>query len=166
LDAQLHALLDSSKRFNLGILIPMVTVESDVIRIVSACHRIAADMGMKDIPPIGAMIETPAAALAVASLVRHVDFLSIGSNDLTQYTMAAGRENALVSDYFIDDHPSVFRLIEIAVKDSGSTPISICGELAGRSSALPELLRVGLRSFSVASSLLVDVRRTLRESAA
>jgi phosphotransferase system enzyme I (PtsI) len=166
LDAQLRALLDSSKRFNLGILIPMVTLESDVIRVISACHRIAAEMGVKHIPPIGAMIETPAAALAVASLVRHVDFLSVGSNDLTQYTLAAGRENALVSEYFIDDHPSVFRLIEIAIKDAGSTPVSICGELAGRTSAIPELLRVGLRSFSVASSLLVDVRRALREATA
>jgi phosphotransferase system enzyme I (PtsI) len=166
LDAQLHALLDSSRRFNIGILIPMVTLESDVSRVISACHRIAAEMGVKDIPPIGAMVETPAAALAVASLVRHVDFLSIGSNDLTQYTLAAGRENALVSEYFIDDHPSVFRLIDIAVKDAGSTPISICGELAGRTSAIPELLRVGLRSFSVASSLLVDVRRALGEATA
>jgi phosphotransferase system enzyme I (PtsI) len=90
--------------------------------------------------------------------------LSIGSNDLTQYTLAAGRENALVSDYFIDDHPSVLRLIEIVIKDAGATPVSICGEVAGRASVIPQLLRAGLRSVSVASSLLSDVRRAIRES--
>jgi phosphoenolpyruvate-protein kinase (PTS system EI component) len=119
-------------------------------------------MGLKKLPPIGAMIETPAAALSIRSLVKHVDFLSIGSNDLTQYTLAAGRENALVNDYFIDDHPSIFRLMEIVIKDAETTPVSLCGELAGRISAIPELLRIGLRSLSVASSLLAEVRQTIR----
>jgi phosphotransferase system enzyme I (PtsI) len=108
------------------------------------------------------MVETPAAALTVRSLVKHVDFLSIGSNDLTQYTLAAGRENALVNDYFLDDHPSVLRLMEIVIKDAGSIPVSLCGELAGRVGAIPELLQIGLRSLSVASSLVIEVRQTIR----
>jgi phosphotransferase system enzyme I (PtsI) len=162
LEAQLRALLESSRHFNLGILIPMVTLESDVAQVIDRCRKLAAEMGVEKIPPIGAMIETPAAALTVRSLVQHVDFLSIGSNDLTQYTLAAGRENALVNDYFIDDHPAVFRLMEIVVRDAKTTPVSLCGELAGRKEAIPGLLRIGLRSLSVASSLLEKVRQTIR----
>jgi phosphotransferase system enzyme I (PtsI) len=164
LEAQLRALLESSRRFNLGIIIPMVTLESDVIQVIERCRKLAAEIGVKELPPIGAMIETPAAALSIRSLVKHVDFFSIGSNDLTQYTLAAGRENALVNDYFIDDHPSVIRLMEIVVKDAETTPVSLCGELAGRISAIPELLRIGLRSLSVASSLVVEVSQTIRRS--
>ena len=162
LDAQLMALLDCSRRFNLGILIPMVTLERDVVQVVARCRELAAELGVQRIPPIGAMIETPAAALSVATLVRHVDFLSIGSNDLTQYTMAAGRENPSVSDYFVDDHPAVMRLMELTIRDAGATPISLCGELAGRTAAIPGLLRIGMRSLSVASSVLTGIRRTIR----
>jgi phosphoenolpyruvate-protein kinase (PTS system EI component) len=164
LEAQLRALLESSRRFNLGILIPMVTVENDVVQVVDACRKLAAEMGVTKIPPLGAMIETPAAALTVRTLVKHVDFLCIGSNDLTQYTLAAGRENPSVADYFIEDHPSVLRLMEIVIQDAGSTPVSLCGELAGKTGTIPELLRLGLRSLSVASSLLSEVRRTIHES--
>jgi hypothetical protein len=100
------------------------------------------------------MLETPAAALSVPSLRKYVDFFSIGSNDLAQYTMAAGRENPMVTEYFIDDHPTVLRLIELAVRESVDTPVSLCGELAGRIDALPFLLKTGIRSLSVAASLV------------
>lgn len=161
LEAQLRALLDHSRRFNLGILIPMVTLESDVVRVIEVCTRLAAEMGVEKLPPIGAMIETPAAALTVGRLARHVDFLSIGSNDLTQYTLAAGRENPSVTEYFLDDHESVMRLIGLVVTESCGRPVSLCGELAGRCAAVPGLLHAGLRSLSVASSLLADVRRAV-----
>jgi phosphoenolpyruvate-protein kinase (PTS system EI component) len=84
LEAQLRALLESTRRFNIGILIPMVSLESDVMQVIERCRKLAADMGVKEIPQIGAMIETPAAALTIGALAKHVDFLSIGSNDLTQ----------------------------------------------------------------------------------
>ena len=164
LEAQLRALLDSSRRFNIGILIPMVTVESDVVKVVATIRKLAAAMDVNEIPQVGAMIETPAAALTVRSLVKHVDFLCIGSNDLTQYTMAAGRENPSVTEYFIDDHPSVLRLMEMVLQDAGSTPVSLCGELAGRTEAIPELLRIGLRSLSVAPSLIPEVCQMIRKS--
>lgn len=164
LEAQLRALLESSRRFNIGILIPMVTLESDVVQVIDRCRKLAAEMGVDKTPQIGAMIETPAAALTVGALAKHLDFLSIGSNDLTQYTLAAGRENPSVTDYFIDDHPAVLRLMEMVIKDAGATPVSLCGELAGRSAAIPALLRTGLRSLSVASSLLTEVRQAIRGS--
>ena len=85
-------------------------------------------------------------------------FFSIGTNDLTQYTMAAGRENPLVAKYFIDDHPAILHLIELVVRESGTTPVSICGELAGRVDVILKLLKTGIRSLSVAASLVPDVK--------
>ncbi|BBO83125.1 phosphoenolpyruvate-protein phosphotransferase [Desulfosarcina ovata subsp. sediminis] len=163
LDTQLRAVLEVSQEFGIGILIPMVTVDSDVLHIVSLLQKFSAEMGICRLPRIGAMIETPAAALSIASLRTHVDFFSIGSNDLTQYTMAAGRENPLVAEYFIDDHPTILRLIELVVRESGTTPVSICGELAGRVDVVPKLLKTGIRSLSVAAALVPDVKFAVRK---
>jgi phosphoenolpyruvate-protein kinase (PTS system EI component) len=142
----------------------MVTTESDVNQIAELLHSLADEMGIRVLPRIGAMIETPAAALSIPSLKKHVDFFSIGSNDLTQYTMAAGRENAKVAEYFIDDHATILRLIELVVRESGDTPVSLCGELAGRVDVMPSVLRTGLRSLSVPASLVPDVKNAIRNS--
>jgi phosphoenolpyruvate-protein kinase (PTS system EI component) len=162
LEAQLRAVLEVSQQFRIGVLIPMVTTESDVVQVAELFHRLAAEMGIRELPRIGAMIETPAAALSVPSLKKHVDFLSIGSNDLTQYTMAAGRENPLVTEYFIDDHPAILRLIKLVVRESGDTPVSLCGELASRIDVIPRLLRTGIKSLSVAAALVPDVKNAIR----
>jgi phosphoenolpyruvate-protein phosphotransferase len=164
LEAQLRAVLEVSQQFRIGVLIPLVTTESDVFCVVELFHRLAAEMGIRELPRIGAMIETPAAALSVPSLKKHVDFLSIGSNDLTQYTMAAGRENPLVTEYFIDDHPAILRLIKLVVRESGDTPVSLCGELASRIDVIPRLLRTGIKSLSVAAALVPDVKSAIRNS--
>jgi phosphotransferase system enzyme I (PtsI) len=164
LETQLRALLEVSQQFQIGVLIPMVTTESDVVQIAERLHQLAARMGIRRLPRLGAMIETPAAALSIPSLKKHVDFFSIGTNDLTQYTMAAGRENAKVAEYFIDDHPTILRLIELVVEESGDTPVSLCGELAGRIDVMPSVLRTGLRSLSVPASLVPDVKNAIRNS--
>ena len=164
LDAQLRAVLEVSQHFRVGVLIPMVTTESDVVRVVERFRHLAAELGMSTLPRIGAMIETPAAALSVPTLKKHVDFFSIGSNDLTQYTMAAGRENPLVRAYFIDDHPSILRFIELIIREAGDTPVSLCGELAGRIDVIPRLLRAGLRSLSVPAASVPDVKNTVRNA--
>jgi phosphoenolpyruvate-protein kinase (PTS system EI component) len=164
LEAQLRAMLMVSREFQIGVLIPMVTMEKDVIDVVTLLHRLALETGVDEVPQVGAMIETPAAALSIPTLRKHVDFFSIGSNDLTQYTMAAGRENPLVADYFVDDHPAIRRLIELVVTEAGSTPVSLCGELAGRIEAIPSLLRAGIRSFSVSAGLVGDVKNAIRRS--
>ena len=163
LEAQLRAVLEVSQEFEIGVLIPMVTMERDVVHIVSRLHKFAAEMGIRDLPRIGAMIETPAAALSIANLKKYVDFFSIGSNDLTQYTMAAGRENPLVTDYFIDDHPAVLRLIELVVKEAEETPVSICGELAGRAETIQKVLETGIRSISVAAASVPDLKHAIRK---
>jgi len=162
LNAQLRAILEVSQQFRIGVLIPMVTTESDVVQVAELLHRLADEMDIGELPRIGAMVETPAAALSIPSLKKHVDFFSIGSNDLTQYTMAAGRENPMVTQYFIDDHPTVLRLIKFVVEESGDTPVSLCGELAGRIDIMHNVLGTGLRSLSVAVSLVPDVKNAIR----
>jgi phosphoenolpyruvate-protein phosphotransferase len=164
LEAQLRAVLEVSQQFRIGVLIPMVTTESDVAQVAAQLHKLAAEMGICELPRIGAMIETPAAALSIPSLKKHVHFFSIGSNDLTQYTMAAGRENPMVTEYFIDDHPTILRLIELVVRECGDTPVSLCGELAGRIDVMPSLLRTGIRSLSVPAALIPDVKNAIRNS--
>lgn len=164
LEAQLRAVLEVSQQFRIGVLIPMVTTESDVVQVAGRLHKLAAKMGIRELPRVGAMIETPAAALSIPSLKKHVHFFSIGSNDLTQYTMAAGRENPMVTEYFIDDHPTILRLIELVVRECGDTPVSLCGELAGRIDVMPSLLRTGIRSLSVPAALVPDVKNAIRNS--
>jgi phosphoenolpyruvate-protein kinase (PTS system EI component) len=76
--------------------------------------------------------------------------------------MAAGRENPVVADYFIDDHPTILRLIELVVRESGDTPVSLCGELAGRIDVIPRLLKTGIRSLSVSAALVPAVKNAIR----
>ena len=166
LEAQLLALLNVSRHFNIGVLIPMVTTENDVIEIAVKLRELGDSMGVHELPRLGAMIETPAAALSISVLKQHVDFFSIGSNDLTQYTMAAGRESSTVTEYFIDDHPAILRLIRMVVQEAGDTPVSLCGELAGRPKVMPDVLRTGIRSFSVAASLVPGIKNTIRNLSA
>lgn len=165
LEAQLRAMLDVSQQIPVGVLIPMVTTDRDVIQVAQRFRRLGEEMGIRDLPRLGAMIETPAAALSVSSLRKHVDFFSIGSNDLTQYTMAAGRENPMVTEYFLDDHPAIVRLIELIVREADDTPVSLCGELAGRPDMIPSLLGTGVRSLSVPASLIPDIKHAIRKSA-
>ena len=96
------------------------------------------------------LLALPCASCATSAVAHYADFLSLETNNLTQYTMVAGRENFLVSHYFIDDRPAVMPLVERVVREAGETPVGLCGELAGRKEVLPQLLWLGLRSLSVA----------------
>ncbi len=119
---QLRALLRLSQDQTIRILVPMVALERDIQKIREIFGIVAREMGLQQLPTFGAMIETPAAALTVADIARHADFLCVGTNDLTQYTLAAGRDDAAVSDYYIDDHPALLRLLEIAVREAAGKP--------------------------------------------
>jgi phosphotransferase system enzyme I (PtsI) len=165
LEAQLRAMLEVSQQIPIGVLIPMVTTERDVQQVAQRLRGLAGELGVHNLPLIGAMVETPAAALSISSLRKHVDFFSIGSNDLTQYTMAAGRENPMVAEYFLDDHPAILRLIELVIRESGGTPVSLCGELAGRADAIPDVLATGIRSLSVPASLVSNTKDVIRKCA-
>jgi phosphoenolpyruvate-protein kinase (PTS system EI component) len=159
---QLRALLRLSQNQPVRILVPMIALERDIQRIRELFEGVARDMGHEPLPPLGAMIETPAAALTVADIARHVDFLCVGTNDLTQYTLAVGRDDATVSEYYVDDHPALLRLLGIIIREAGETPVTICGELGGREEAIPTLLQLGFRGLSIAPPLIPAVKQLIR----
>ena len=162
LDTQLKALLELAGEQDIHILVPMVTLAEDMERVRRRLREIADAAGVEKLPPLGAMIETPAAALCVGDIIRHSDFLSIGTNDLTQFTMAAGRENPLVNGYYLENHPAVLRLVRMVLEEAGQTPVSICGELAANLGSIPVLLKLGLRSLSVAPPLVPSAKQAIR----
>ena len=164
LDTQLRALLEFARDHDVRILVPMVTLAGDMAQIRRRLLEIADGAGIDKLPPLGAMIETPAAALSVAEIIQHADFLSIGTNDLTQYTMAAGRENPLVNAYFVENHPAVLRLMRIVCEEAGEVPVTVCGELAADLDSISILLKLGLRSFSVAAPLVPGVKGAIRQT--
>jgi phosphoenolpyruvate-protein kinase (PTS system EI component) len=108
------------------------------------------------------MVETPAAALAASEILRHADFLSFGTNDLTQYSFAADRENAAVDAYFDDTHDVIFRLISMVSDDVPDVPLSVCGELAGRAEATSRLVMSGVTSLSVAPPSIPMIKQAVR----
>jgi phosphoenolpyruvate-protein kinase (PTS system EI component) len=160
--AQLRALLRLSSDHNVRIMVPMVTLAEEMEEVRTLLESAAAELDVRTLPPLGAMVETPAAALCAADIAAQADFLSLGTNDLTQYTMAAGRENPLVEDYFQEDHPAVLRLIRTVLAEAHSCPVALCGEIAGRTDDLQTLVRLGLRTFSVAPGLVPEVKYAVR----
>ena len=162
LNVQLRALLRLSQDHPIQIMVPMVTIPEDMEAVRHAAEVQAAALGIAKIPPLVAMIETPAAALSVPDILRFADALSLGTNDLIQHTMAAGRQNSLVYYYFRDDHPAVIRLISLAVKEAGDALVGICGELAGQPTAVPILLNAGVRLLSVAPPLVPVIKEAVR----
>jgi phosphoenolpyruvate-protein phosphotransferase len=166
---QMGAILRLAQEHPVQVLIPMVTLEDDLRRMRETFDALCAERKVKTPPAFGAMVETPAAALAIRTLAGYVDFFSVGTNDLTQYTLAASRDDASVNDYYLDSHESVLRLLGIVLADAGGRPVSLCGELAGREAMVPRLLGMGFRSLSVAPSLIPTTKalvRTIRLGAA
>jgi phosphoenolpyruvate-protein phosphotransferase len=159
---QLKALLRLSQAQDIRILVPMITFERDMQQIRELLVAVAHEMGIENLPPLGAMIETPAAALTVGQIVRHADFLSVGTNDLTQYTLVAGRDNATVSDYYEETHPSMLRLLGIIIGEASGKPVTICGELAGREEVIPTLLEIGFRALSISPPLIPTTKELIR----
>src|SRR5712664_1300273 len=147
---QLAALFRLAQEQDVRILVPMVTLEEDIREMrVLFDATLEAFAGAKR-PPFGAMIETPAAALGVATIA------------LAQYTLAAGRDDPAVSHYYDDTHATVMRLLAIAIADAPGVPIALCGELAGREETMPQLLRLGFRSLSMAPGLIPGAKDLIR----
>ncbi len=110
---QIGAILRLSQQHRARVLVPMVTIEDDIRRMRDAFDAIGRERKIASPPEFGAMVETPAAALAIPALAKHVDFFCVGTNDLTQYTLAAARDDASVNAYFLDGHESILRLLRI-----------------------------------------------------
>ena len=159
---QIGAILRLSRDHLVRVLIPMVTLEDDIRRMRETFDAMGAERKITNPPEFGAMVETPAAALALPALLPHVDFFCVGTNDLTQYTLAAARDDASVNDYYLDSHESIMRLLSIILADAGQRPVTLCGELAGREASVPQLLNMGFRALSVAPSLIPTTKALIR----
>ncbi len=162
---QILAVLRASSIKNIKFMIPMVTNLEEVIRtkiLINECKDILRkqnkdfDENMK----FGVMLETPAAILIADSLTHYCDFFSLGTNDLTQYTLAVDRENNLVAEYFDTFHPAIINLINkaVLVAKKKNVKISVCGEFASHSAATKLLIGLGIDELSVSPSLILDLK--------
>lgn len=162
LKVQLRAVLELAREFDIRILVPMVTKPDDVVAVKGYLTQLGSELKISSLPKLGAMIETPAAAFSAQEIAKHVDFLSFGTNDLTQYMFAADRENAAVEQYFNDTSDVIFRLLQMVHDDVPDAPLSLCGELAGRPEYISRLLQCGIRTFSVAAPLIPIIKESIR----
>lgn len=170
LDTQLAAILRVASLGPVRILLPMIMSVDEIIQVRSAIDRAARGLARKGLPVpqplplLGAMIEVPAATLIGGSLARAVDFFSIGTNDLTQYTLAIDRGNEQVAELYDPTHPAVLRLIELTVSaaQKAGIEVNICGEMAGDERCVPYLLGLGIRDLSMSPGALSRVKRCIR----
>jgi phosphoenolpyruvate-protein phosphotransferase len=162
---QLRALLRAARFGRIDVLLPMVTDVAEVCRARALIERVRVDLGDPAGPcRLGVMIEVPAAALAADQLAAEVDFFSIGTNDLTQYTLAADRGNSRTARLFDPLHPAVLRLIEMAVRGGRSRgiPVAVCGDLASDPRAVPVLIELGVDELSVPVSAIAATKNQIR----
>lgn len=166
---QLRALYRASAYGRLAVMFPMIVSMEEVVRIRQIAERVRKGLLEKGCAlgevELGIMIETPAAALLSDRLARAVDFFSIGTNDLTQYTLAADRENRRLEKICDSHHEAVLRLIEMTVKNAHSAGIwvGICGELAADETLTAQFLEMGVDELSVSPSAVLRLRRVVRE---
>ncbi|MEM1094713.1 MAG: phosphoenolpyruvate--protein phosphotransferase [Bacteroidota bacterium] len=166
---QLRALLRASAHGPMRILVPMVSTVDEVLRFRAVYDRVCASLDEDDLPydadtPLGIMIEVPSAALRARQLAQHVDFFSIGTNDLTQYTLAVDRGNDLVAMLYDSLHPAVLSLIDQTVqaaKDAGIS-VSVCGEFAADPRGTILLTGIGVDELSVSPTYLPEVKQVIR----
>ena len=168
---QLRALFRASVYGNLGIMFPMITSVSEVERIMKICEEVKAELKNEGIEysdktEIGIMIETPAAAIISDRLAPLVDFFSVGTNDLTQYTLACDRQNPDAEEFVDTHHEAVLRLIEMSAENAHKNGawIGICGELAADISLTETFLRMGIDELSVSPTFVLKVRDAVRKT--
>ena len=170
LETQLAAILRASAHGPVRILLPMITNPTEVVEVRQAMDRVVRRLARKRVkmadplPLVGAMIEIPGAALAADSLARVCDFFSIGTNDLTMYTLAIDRGDEQVAHLYNPLHPSVLRLIQFTTAAAlrARIPVAVCGEVAGDSRYTALLLGLGLRELSMATVNLPKVKQRIR----
>ncbi|GLG00174.1 phosphoenolpyruvate-protein phosphotransferase [Alicyclobacillus hesperidum subsp. aegles] len=168
-DTQLRAILRASHYGKLRIMFPMISTVTEIRQAKARVEAVKAELRAAGTPfdeniEIGIMIEIPAAAVAADLLAKEVDFFSIGTNDLVQYTMACDRMNERISHLYQPLHPSVLRLIKMVIDGAHRHGkwVGMCGELAGELSAVPVLLGLGLDEFSMSAGSILKVRERIR----
>ena len=167
---QLRALFRASAYGNLSIMYPMITSVWEVKRIKELAEEVKAELQMQEIaygtPEQGIMIETPAAVMVSEELAREVDFFSIGTNDLTQYTLAVDRQNPKLDIFYDPHHPAVLRMISMVVENAHKAGIwvGICGELGADPELTKEFLAMGVDELSVSPGRILPIRKTILET--
>jgi phosphotransferase system enzyme I (PtsI) len=173
LETQFAAILRSSIAGPVRVLLPMVTTVGEVRAAREVYERVARRLRRRGeriaekLPPLGIMIETPGAALSADALALEADFFSIGTNDLTAYTLAVDRAESDVAELYDPMHPAVLRLVQFATEAAlrMRMPVSICGELAASPKLTPLLLGLGVRSLSMNASAVPKVKQMIRSVA-
>jgi phosphoenolpyruvate-protein phosphotransferase/dihydroxyacetone kinase phosphotransfer subunit len=161
---QLAALLRVARDTPIGVMFPMVTTVEEVLQAKELLSR-AAGGQVPDGLQVGIMVEVPATALNTAAFAPHVDFFSIGTNDLTQYTLAAERGNPAVAHLADPMDPAMLRLIGEVCRQAGTgKTVSVCGELAADPAAVPVLVGLGVRSLSVAPPAVAEIKQAVRST--
>ena len=170
LRTQLRALYRASVYGNLKILLPLITTESQVETIKGIAKGVQLQLKSEHIPfkedvPIGIMVETAAAAIISDCLAPRCNFFSLGTNDLTQYTLGIDRENPAVAPLYNEFHLAVLRMIEMTVKNakSNNIPVSVCGEMGGRKESLIVLSGMGIRNLSMSPKQIPVIKETLAQ---
>ena len=166
---QLRALLRAAVYGNLSIMYPMITSTEEVKKIYEIVAEVEAELKGQEIqyklPEQGIMIETPAAAIISDKLAEMVDFFSIGTNDLTQYTLALDRQNAKLDDFYNPHHEAILRMIQMVVDNAHKCGkwAGICGELGADATLTEQFVRMGVDELSVAPSMILKLRKIVRE---
>jgi phosphotransferase system enzyme I (PtsI) len=167
---QLRAALRASVYGNLWLMLPMVGSIDDIRRAKAIIGEVKEELNGRGVSydgnvKIGIMVEIPSIALIADLAAREVDFASIGTNDLCQYLTAVDRMNSAVADYYQPFHPAMFRLIGGVVKafNREGKPICVCGEMGGNELAVPVLVGLGMRKFSMSASAIARIKRVLSE---
>lgn len=164
---QIKAILRAAVYGSPKIMLPMISKLDEILRAKALIKTCEAELDAAGVPfssvPVGIMVETPAAAIMADVFAKHVDFFSIGTNDLTQYTLAADRMNPMVKDIYSYFDPSVLRLVAGVIKAANEAGIHVgmCGEAAGNEQLIPVLLSMGLREFSVSPGKLLKVKEIM-----
>lgn len=169
--SQLRAMLRASAFGQVKILIPMVSGPSEMISAREMVQQAMTSLRAKGLAfnpkvSVGAMIEVPSAAIAIDGLIAHMDFASIGTNDLIQYTLAIDRTDRSVAHLYNPLHPAILRLIDQTIRscNRANLPVSLCGEMAGDIDFTRLLLGLGLREFSMHATEILKVKRVVRSS--
>jgi phosphoenolpyruvate-protein kinase (PTS system EI component) len=168
-DAQLRAILRAGHERDLRIMFPMIASLADLDRATECLRKVHLDLEEQKVPHLwpvktGIMIEIPSAALQAEAMAKQADFFSIGTNDLTQYTMAADRGNPGLATYHDALHPSVLRLIDMVVEGARrhDRVVAVCGEAACDERAAAVFVGLGVKELSVSSSRIPHLKACLR----
>lgn len=166
---QLRALFRAAKYGNIAIMYPMITSVGEVRKIKEIVAEVKEELEKAEIPygevEQGIMIETPAAVVMSDELAKEVDFFSIGTNDLTQYTLAIDRQNAKLDDFYDSHHPAILRMIQTVIDNGHANNcwVGICGELGADTTLTETFVKMGIDELSVSPGFVLPIRKIIRQ---